>query len=392
MDGRRRVIAHVALVTVVLAGTGGSVAAVRHGPTRAAAASRDTSVSISTPTEVATHPPTVELKPVDGGTPKHLPLPPKEHKGGPMAPVDLDALGIPARVLQAYRAAADHEAYYDPGCHLSWTVVAAIGRVESDHAHLGSVRTDGTAVPPILGPLLSGSNGFAAISDSDGGRLDGNRTWDRAVGPMQFIPQSWALHGRDANGDGKTDPQNVDDAAQATAGYLCTGYRDLSRPHDLRWAIHGYNQSWPYVRAVLAWAKAYGGHVAVIPDAGPGKRKHHSSSKADRKRARSSSPSSAGAGSTGSGSTSTPSGSGSTGGSTSGSTPTPTASSDPTPTSSGSDPTPTSCPTPDPTSTPDPTVSPSPDGCPTPTVSAIAAAQTSESLMTSPEPTPTPAG
>ena len=110
---------------------------------------------------------------------------------------------------------------------------------------------------PILGPVLNGVGDVAAIPDTDGGRWDGDTTWDRAVGPMQFIPSSWAVWGRDGDGDGSADPSDVDDAAMATASYLCAGGRDLRDEKDRRSAVFSYNHSWDYVDLVLAWADAY---------------------------------------------------------------------------------------------------------------------------------------
>ena len=75
----------------------------------------------------------------------------------------------------------------------------------------------GRTLSPILGPVLDGAGDFAAITDTDGGGWDGDTTWDRAVGPMQFIPSSWAVWGRDGDGDGRSDPSDIDDAALATA-------------------------------------------------------------------------------------------------------------------------------------------------------------------------------
>ena len=98
---------------------------------------------------------------------------------------------------------------------------------------------------------------MAAIRDTDNGRWDDDRTWDRAVGPMQFIPSSWAIHGADGNGDGVRDPNNVADAALASAGYLCTGDRNVSVEEDRRAAVYSYNHSWDYVDLVLQWASAY---------------------------------------------------------------------------------------------------------------------------------------
>lgn len=62
---------------------------------------------------------------------------------------------------------------------------------------------------------------MARIADSDQGRLDADPVFDRAVGPMQFLPATWTHVGRGGNGEGVADPQNLSDAAQATAAYLC---------------------------------------------------------------------------------------------------------------------------------------------------------------------------
>jgi hypothetical protein len=178
--------------------------------------------------------------------------------------------GIPTNVLVAYHHAADTMTRTDPSCHLSWSVLAAIGKVESGHARGGAVDSSGRTLSPILGPVLSGGP-YAAIRDTDGGRWDGNTAWDRAVGPMQFIPSSWRAHGVDGNGDGIADPSNIYDATLAAAGYLCTGNRDLSSTADLRAAIFGYNHSSAYVDTVLAWAQVYAsGAQGTTPASGGG--------------------------------------------------------------------------------------------------------------------------
>ncbi len=179
--------------------------------------------------------------------------------------------GIPSNVLLAYQHAAQMMAITDPGCHLPWPVLAGIGKVESGHARGGALDANGHTLSPILGPVLSGGP-YAAIRDTDDGRWDGDTVWDRAVGPMQFIPSSWRAHAVDGNGDGVSDPSNIYDATLAAAGYLCTGDRDLSRTSDLRAAIFGYNHSSAYVDTVLAWARAYasGGGQAIPPASGGG--------------------------------------------------------------------------------------------------------------------------
>jgi membrane-bound lytic murein transglycosylase B len=176
--------------------------------------------------------------------------------------------GIPALTLRAYREAAAWAAGYDPGCRLSWTVLAGIGRIESNHGLFGGAATRfspaGAVSPRITGPPLDG-RGVAAIPDSDGGRWDGDTVWDRAVGPMQFIPGTWRSLGRDGNGDQVADPNNLFDAAVSAAGYLCLSGGDLSDPAQLRQAVYGYNHSWSYVDAVLGWAGLYQGGVAPGP-------------------------------------------------------------------------------------------------------------------------------
>jgi membrane-bound lytic murein transglycosylase B len=176
---------------------------------------------------------------------------------------------IPALTLRAYREAAAWAAGFDADCRLPWTVLAGIGRIESNHGLFGGPATrfspGGAVSPRIIGPPLDG-NGVASIPDSDGGRWDGDTTWDRAVGPMQFIPTTWRTLGRDGNGDGVADPNNLFDAAVSAAGYLClSGGGSLADPARLRQAVYGYNHSWPYVDAVLGWARLYAGGVATGP-------------------------------------------------------------------------------------------------------------------------------
>lgn len=218
---------------------------------------------------------------IDGGSPYITELPPLgTQPGGPGVPtpggtpgVDSPAVPagggtLPATVLDAYQRAQAALALSDPGCHLPWQLLAAIGQVESGQARGGEVDSNGTTYKPILGPVLDG-NGFANISDTDGGAYDGDALHDRAVGPMQFIPSTWRTWGADGNGDGVKNPNNVYDAALAAAHYLCADGRDLAVPHDRDRAILGYNHSQAYLRLVTTWYEHFmnGGAVAV-PDAG----------------------------------------------------------------------------------------------------------------------------
>ncbi|MFG1638672.1 lytic transglycosylase domain-containing protein [Amycolatopsis sp. NPDC049252] len=198
---------------------------------------------------------------VDGtlpGAPIPLPLPAYELPDGP--------LGVPATALAAYHNAADILGREQPACHIDWALIASIGRIESNHARGGYVDANGTTREPILGPELNGQGGFAAIPDTDQGLLDTDPVWDRAVGPTQFIPGTWRGYASDGNGDGKSDPNNIFDAALATGRYLCSGGFDLTNPDQLRGAIYRYNNSDTYVNTVILWAEAYRSGIMRIPD------------------------------------------------------------------------------------------------------------------------------
>jgi hypothetical protein len=123
---------------------------------------------------------------------------------------------LPGTYLQLFRASA---ARYCPG--LSWTVLAAIGQIES---------ADGTN----MGPSSAG-----------------------ALGPMQFMPATWAQWGIDGFGlTGAPDVMNPYDAVPAAARLLCAdgaaaGGRSLQR------AVFDYNHANWYVNEVLALAAKY---------------------------------------------------------------------------------------------------------------------------------------
>ena len=175
-------------------------------------------------------------------------------------------LGIPASMLRAYQNAAAILAKEQPGCHLDWALIASIGRIESNHARGGYVDAKGDTLELILGPVLNGAGAFAAIADTDGGKYDGDTTWDRAVGPTQFIPGTWRGYASDGNGDGVSNPNNIFDETLATARYLCSGGLDLSTVDGQRLAVRRYNNSTSYVDTVMAWAEAYRSGVSQLPD------------------------------------------------------------------------------------------------------------------------------
>ena len=192
--------------------------------------------------------------------------------------------GIPWAALTAYQRAETVINAADTTCHLPWQLVAAIGRVESDHGRVHGSHLDdqGLARPAIYGIPLDGSRGTARIDDTDAGLLDGDAEFDRAVGPMQFIPSTWSVVGVDADGDAQRDPQDVDDASLATAVYLCSGDDDLATDAGRRSSVFRYNHSQEYVDLVLAFFDAYvagdytavpngsGGGDVILPSGGPG--------------------------------------------------------------------------------------------------------------------------
>ncbi|MGH9246340.1 MAG: lytic transglycosylase domain-containing protein [Acidimicrobiales bacterium] len=132
---------------------------------------------------------------------------------------------IPAEYLALYQRAA----VTCPG--LSWSILAAIGFIESGHG---------------------GNNGPSSAG---------------ALGPMQFMPPTWAAYGVDGDGDGVADIWNPADAIFGAANYLCAN--GAGDPAGLRHAIWRYNHSQVYVEKVLAKAAEYSAFVATFasPDA-----------------------------------------------------------------------------------------------------------------------------
>ena len=174
------------------------------------------------------------------------------------------ASGVDGQAFSAYANAAAQAQIRWPECSLKWTTLAGLGWVESKHGtyngHIFSggsrLDEDGVAQPLIIGPALDG-NGFAFIEDTDGGEHDGDNLHDRAIGPMQFIPESWSIFGLDADGDGYANPHQIDDAALGAANLLCSGGRDLSVAGDWKDAIFSYNQSEEYLKDVRDAANKY---------------------------------------------------------------------------------------------------------------------------------------
>ncbi|MBC7275367.1 lytic murein transglycosylase [Nocardioides sp.] len=191
------------------------------------------------------------------------------NKGDKSLPGTASTAGIPSAALAAYQRAATVINAADPACKIDWPLIAAIGRVESNHGRANDNRltAEGVSTPGIFGVPLNGKGNVSQITDTDGGQYDGDTTYDRAVGPMQFIPSTWAMVGVDADGDGKRNPQDINDSALASAVYLCSGNDDLSTDQGARAAVFRYNHSQSYVTTVLGVAEAYrSGDFTSIPN------------------------------------------------------------------------------------------------------------------------------
>lgn len=168
------------------------------------------------------------------------------------------ATGIPRRALQGYAGAAIVSAEVRPECRLGWNTLAGIGWVESHHGTIfgGEILESGVTSELIIGVPLDGV-GFQEIPDTDAGAVDGDTEWDRAVGPMQFVPATWAAWATEANGDGVPDIHNIDDSSLSAAEYLCYSGGDLGTEEGWRAAITGYNESPAYLDEVLEYADRY---------------------------------------------------------------------------------------------------------------------------------------
>ena len=83
---------------------------------------------------------------------------------------------------------------------------------------------------------------------------------------MQFIPGTWSVVKVDADGDGKRNPQDIDDSSLATAVYLCSGDDDLGTRKGQEAGVFRYNHSKSYVDLVLRIMAAYqSGDYTAVP-------------------------------------------------------------------------------------------------------------------------------
>ena len=166
--------------------------------------------------------------------------------------------GIPREAVLAYGAAALSAADTSPECGIGWNTLAGIGYAESDHGRHGGAtfEENGHVSPKIFGVPLDGTS-TAHIPDTDDGEFDETADIDRAIGPMQIIPQTWRSWPSDANGDLVPDPHNIYDAALAAANYLCNATTDFRTPEGWSAGIAAYNADSTYTTTVATAAQSY---------------------------------------------------------------------------------------------------------------------------------------
>ena len=181
----------------------------------------------------------------------------------------LSTNGIPSAALYAYHHAETLLADADPQCRLPWNLVAAIGRVESNHGRIqgNSLTAEGLTTPGIIGEPLDGTKGSKKVADTENGQLDKDTKFDRPVGPFQLLPEVWSKTAIDSDSDGDENPQDIDDAATTAGVFLCSGEGDLSTPAGARSAVQRYNGTASYVDLVLKVSASYAnGLYSQTPD------------------------------------------------------------------------------------------------------------------------------
>ena len=179
--------------------------------------------------------------------------------GRPLSAVSPTPTAVPPVALGAYHRAAAVLAEAAPSCELEWSLLAAIGQVESGHGERSgsSLGAGGVSRPAIISPAIDAPVRGDRLPDTDAGELDGRADQDRAVGPMQLLPGVWVAAAVDGDGDGRRDPQDIDDAALAAGVLLCASAPELSSPAGSRQALRQYNATRGYVDLVQRLSAAY---------------------------------------------------------------------------------------------------------------------------------------
>jgi hypothetical protein len=137
----------------------------------------------------------------------------------PPSPSSTAIADVPLELVAVYQSAAH-------ACGMPWEVLAAVGKVESDHG-----RSTAPGVP-------------SGTVNSAGAR-----------GPMQFLDATWQAFGVDADSDGQANVYDPVDAIWGAANYLCAN--GAGDRNALRGALYAYNHSDSYIDQVLRTANEY---------------------------------------------------------------------------------------------------------------------------------------
>lgn len=224
---------------------------------------------------VAAAPPTATTTTADGGTTL---APPVEVAEVPIGIRDIALVkadgpllaDIPSQAVGAYQRAEAVLARADKSCHLDWTLIAAVGQVVSGHGSTAGseLAANGAMRPRYTGKPLTDDRD-RRVPDSDAGRLDGDQRFDRPIGPMQLSPATWAVVGVDGDGDGKRNPNDVDDAALSVSVLLCSGDEDLRKRADRVSGVRRINNDRSFIETVLAVDRGYQAQESAALDVDP---------------------------------------------------------------------------------------------------------------------------
>jgi cell wall-associated NlpC family hydrolase len=163
-------------------------------------------------------------------------------------------LDIPLRAMQGYAKTTVELGKEQPGCHLSWITLAAVGKTTTDHG-----RANGSQI---------GENG---VSNKALGTVEVKDFYSHVVsaanaaGPMQLTAALWAKWQKSASG-GKPDLQNIDDASLTAGRALCANGRDLAKGDDWWAAVTSLQPAPLFLHRTLATANVYG-TVGLSPGA-----------------------------------------------------------------------------------------------------------------------------
>lgn len=195
--------------------------------------------------------PAEPASPIDFRTPAEPSDPALQRPPAPAGAAEASIFGegpaaIPELVYYAYRAAEMQMAVDNPECGVPWNLLAAIGRVASQHADGGRTDILGTLTAPKIAP-------------------------DGALGPMLLPAGAWEEHRADGNADGTEDPQNVFDATLAASAWMCATGVPVREPDGEARAVALFDGSPEFLANVREWSATYakGAEVAEAAMAPP---------------------------------------------------------------------------------------------------------------------------